>query len=229
MKVATYCGTRGTYRYMIPSVKSLIAHTKVDKVYLFIEDDYFPERLPLQCEAVNVTGQRFFSPTGQNYTQAWTWMAMMKTTLTKLLPDMDKALYLDIDTIVEKDLSELWDMDMDGYYMAAVREPQKSQKEPYYNTGVCMFNLDAIRRDKLDDEVIRKLNKQHYWFPDQDCMNEVFAGHILELDGSYNVTSFTTPAKDIKVVHYAAIAKEKWINKPRVQKYDRIPWRMIAE
>ena len=75
MKVATYCGTRGTYRYMIPSVKSLIAHTKVDKVYLFIEDDYFPERLPLQCEAVNVTGQRFFSPTGQNYTQAWTWMA----------------------------------------------------------------------------------------------------------------------------------------------------------
>ena len=230
MRAVAYCGTRGVYRYMIPSIKSLLTHTKVDTVYLFIEDDYFPEYLPRQCEVVNVSGQRFFSPTGQNYSQWWTWMAMMKCTLTKLLPDLDRILYLDIDTIVVQDLAKLWELDLEGRYMAAVREPEKSVVKPYYNTGVIMLNLDKIRKDGADDILIRKLNKQYYEFPDQDAMNEVFEGRVLDLQTAYNHAPAFMPSKQSpKVIHYAAMSKERWITKPRVQKYDSIPWEVITE
>ena len=46
MKAAVYCATRNLYLDLIPAVKSLLANSDVDRVYLLIEDDAFPEELP---------------------------------------------------------------------------------------------------------------------------------------------------------------------------------------
>jgi hypothetical protein len=46
MKVAVYAGTRNIYKDMLPSVKSLLIHSDVDKIYFLIEDDIFPYELP---------------------------------------------------------------------------------------------------------------------------------------------------------------------------------------
>ena len=42
MKVAVYSGTRKLYPYMAPAIRSMMANSSVDKIYLYIEDDQFP-------------------------------------------------------------------------------------------------------------------------------------------------------------------------------------------
>ena len=55
MKAAVYCGTRNVYQDMIPSMKSLLIHSDVDKIYFLIEDDEFPYPLPPEVECINVS------------------------------------------------------------------------------------------------------------------------------------------------------------------------------
>ena len=66
MKAAAYTGTRNLYSGMVPAVKSLLAHSDVEKVYLLIEDDEFPYYLPDCVETVNVSNQTYFRPGGPN-------------------------------------------------------------------------------------------------------------------------------------------------------------------
>ena len=55
MRAAVYCGTRNVYDDMIPSMKSLLIHSNVEKIYFLIEDDKFPYELPPEVECINVS------------------------------------------------------------------------------------------------------------------------------------------------------------------------------
>jgi len=46
-------------------------------------------------------------------------MALIRVALGKIFPDLDKVLSLDVDTIVNENISELWDIDISDYYIAA--------------------------------------------------------------------------------------------------------------
>ena len=107
-RVAVYAGTRNVYDTMATAAKSLAIHTEMDRIILLMEDDVFPLFLPDYVETINVSGQTFFGCGSANYDSHWTYMTLMRTALTKLLPDEDAVLWLDIDTIVEKDISELF-------------------------------------------------------------------------------------------------------------------------
>ena len=173
MKAAAYCATRNLYPDLIPAIKSLLMHSDVDKIYLLIEDDAFPEPLPDACECINVSRQMWFRPGGPNWSQKWTWMVLMRCALTKILPEtLDRVLSLDADTIVERDISELWDLDLTGWFLAAVREPRKSSpKTSYFNAGVVMYHLAQLRAEGMDDKLIRALNEKAYECTDQDAIN----------------------------------------------------------
>ena len=227
MKTVCLCGTRNIYSDMIPAIKSVLKNTSVDRIYLLIEDDEFPEWLPSKCHCINVSDQDLFDETGPNYKSHWTYMAMMMCGLTKYILG-EKVLYLDYDVIVMDDISELWDMDMTDYYFAAGIEPKRSRKNYIYcNTGVVMFNLDKLRKDHKDDEAIRLLNTKTYRFPDQDVMNEVCQGNILVLDPMYGHTlvGCTPKSKHPKIKHYAGM--KNWQTSPRVRKYRDMKWKDI--
>ena len=57
MKVA-YSGSKNLYPYINASLRSLLDHNKVEKVYLLIEDDEFPFELPKY--RVNGSGEGIF-------------------------------------------------------------------------------------------------------------------------------------------------------------------------
>ena len=129
MKAAAYCATRNLYHDLIPSVKSLLLHSDVGKIYLLIEDDNFPEYLPPECECINVSQQKYFIPGGPNWNRKWTWMVLMRCARSKILPpDLDRVLSLDADTIVEMDISDLWDLDLTGWYLAAAGERDEAER-----------------------------------------------------------------------------------------------------
>ena len=41
-RVAVYMGTRNYYDMMVIAAKSLLSHTRMDRVWFLIEDDEFP-------------------------------------------------------------------------------------------------------------------------------------------------------------------------------------------
>lgn len=55
MRAAIYSGTRNIYEKMLPSMKSLLMHSNVEKIYFLIEDDEFPYELPPEVECINVS------------------------------------------------------------------------------------------------------------------------------------------------------------------------------
>ena len=231
MKAAVYSGTRNLYNLMIPAVKSLLMHSDVDKVFLLIEDDEFPVKLPKEVECINVSGQTFFKPDSPNMKSYFTYMSMLRAALPLLFPDLNIILSLDVDTIVEQDVSDIWDISLgDEYYFSAAHEVQRSSENlsiVYANIGVCLFNLKKLREDKMVDRIIEELNTNAHPWVEQDCFNEFCQGHIHDMPSEYNVTHFTVLTDNPKIIHYAGM--KKWGNLPGVVKYRDISFEEIAK
>ena len=216
-KAVVYAGTRNVYKDMCPSVKSLLAHNDIDVVYFLIEDDVFPYELPDVVKCINVSKQRFFRVTGPNYQSAKTYMTMMRTALCKLFPELDRVLWLDIDTIVLGDISKLWELPLDDYYFAATKEIGRStEKSLYTNVGVSMYNLEKMR-DGMADQVINALNSKIYRFLEQDALNEFCRGYIFDMPSEYNANEYTEKVENPKIIHFAATPG--WQNLPIVREY----------
>lgn len=231
-KVAVFCGTRNVYEEMETAAKSLMYHTPMDRIYFLIEDNTFPHVLPDYIKVINVSGQEFFDKKGVNYNNVWTYMCMMRAAFAKVLPDEHKVLSLDVDIIVNEDISELWDIDLSEYYYAGVPEPDRTHKlsAPYMNFGVILMNLDKIREDRVDDLIIDSLNKSRWGCPEQDCFNHFCKDHLYPLDPMYNVTrqSHITGESDReKVAHYAGIKYYKHFKPFRM--YSKMDWEDITK
>ena len=223
MKYAAYTGTRNMYHKMIPSIKSLLINSDVNKIYLLIEDDIFPEYLPPEVEIINVSDQNFFKPDTPNMQSQFTYMAMMRIALCHVLPGyIDKVLVLDSDTIINRNISHLWDLNIGDNYFAAAPETHKTNNGFLYcNIGVTLYNLAELRKGKAD-EIIDVLNRRKYTWVEQDVNNFLCQGRIFEISGEYNANSWTQHGDNPYVWHYAGIAD--WINMPLVQYYMDIPW-----
>ena len=192
-KIVAYFSTRNLYNVLPAAYNSLLAYTPNVHVYCFVEDDHPPiENVPLNVTFVNVTGQTLFPQDGPNYSSRYSYMILLKTALPKIFPDADRALILDVDTIVCDDISALWDWDLTYAFFAAVKEPKGSliRGIPYPNFGVCMLNLAKLRNSGRDEEVIAKINTRKYDFPEQDAFAEVCGNRWDPLPPDYNVTNF---------------------------------------
>lgn len=224
-KIVVYAGTRNVYHNMTVAAKSLLNHTHVDRVWFLIEDDVFPEELPDVIRCRNMVNQEWFSAYGPNYNTRWSYMSMMRLALPDILPDESRVLWLDIDTIVEKDIAGLFDTDLGGCYVGAVEEPIRS-KDPfvYFNAGVMLMDLDKLR-DGMADKLIRMINTKPMRFPDQDVINILCQGEIKPLDPYYNSNQWIVLMDDPAIVHFAA--DRRYTERELFQKYDQIEWRDI--
>lgn len=118
-----------------------------------------------------------------------------------LKPDIERALYLDIDIIVTRSLSTLWKIDIGDNYLAAV--PNKHEKftlsyknkiglcnnSTYYNAGVLLLNLKKMREDNISQKLIKNSaeNVDLYDYGDQDSLNVTCQNRIKTLPFRYNM------------------------------------------
>lgn len=222
-KVAVYAMSRSYgYHKIVPSLNSLIANGGIDEVYILTEDDNIGIKLPGFIRVVNVSRQEFFPRGGPNYYCGWTYMSLMQAALPKIFPMFDKVLSLCVDTIITHNLSELWEINLDDYYLAGVPEPYKTEKYgyTYVNCGVVLMNLTKLRDGKCD-EIIDSLNTRKYDFVNQDCINLLCHDQIYKLPAKYNATWWTGMPDEIWIRHFAAEG-DKWYDKdPLVFQYRR--------
>ena len=98
-------------------------------------------------------------------------------TLLRLLADKipnipDKILYLDIDMMVGGDIAELYNIDIDGYEYAAVKEKIGSKiiRPDYINAGMLLFNMKMIKETHLLKKARNLIRKRKLLFADQDAI-----------------------------------------------------------
>jgi lipopolysaccharide biosynthesis glycosyltransferase len=221
-KIAVYAGTKNVYEQMYVSLKSLLVHTPMDMVYLLIDEDEFPYPLPENVTVINISDQQYFIPGSPNFNNPWTYMAMMKCALGMLLPDeVKRVLWLDVDTIVDEDISDLFSIDMNGYYYAGVIEPAKSKDIfRYVNVGVLMCNLELLRAMCKEQEMVAFMNVCKFRWVDQEVINLLCQGRIRIIDSIYNANGFTIGCLRPKVIHYAA--RTDYMNDWAYKKYEEL-------
>jgi len=230
MNYACYCITRNLYDKVIPSIKSLLKNSNVDKIYLFIEDDEFPEPLPDKVETVNVAGQTYFPPDGANYHTWCTYMVLMKIALCKLLPEVDRILAIDADAFAVRDISELWKIDLGDHLLAAVPECSKTTSHyTYINGGVVMWNLKEMRESGMADRMIQALNMNEFEYGEQGCINTMCQGRILRLPPEYNQCRYAEerPGEE-RIIHYAG-EDAWWVWKEQFKIWDAVPWEEVLK
>jgi len=113
--------------------------------------------------------------------------------------NLNKILYLDCDIIVDKSLKNLWDINIDNYYLAAVIAPYNDAKHVlrhvlrkttsfnsnlYFNSGVLLINLKKWRLENVEDKFINIMKE--YYIADQDILNLVLARNTMFIDLKYN-------------------------------------------
>ena len=163
-----------------------------------------------------------------------------------ILPEKyDKCIYLDIDTIVNFDISEFYNIDLEDNYVAGVRAPGYrydvfpsnwnqfySEKigipsiKQYINSGVIMLNLKKIREDNLTPTLCEEAQK-NYPTTDQDVINKVFYNKIKLLPFYYNaqvIRVFEQDGKLLKLFKQEEIDKTR--KKPCIIHYsaEKKPW-----
>ena len=227
-RVVVYAGTRNIYEQMYVCLKSLLANNKIDRVFLLIEDDSFPYSIPDNVHPVNVSAQGWFAPGSPNYGSKWSYMTMLRCVFGAMFPNESRILWLDCDTIVNDNISDLFDMNMDGYMYAGAIEPQNCKSVfRYINAGVLLLNLDMIRQFGREQEMVMFLNSYQFAFPDQDVINLLCQGWIRVISSEYNANAFTTACTRPKIYHYAAV--KDYQNDWAWKKYEQMPMPGLEE
>ena len=155
-------------------------------------------------------------------------MCMMRAAYPEIFSKYDKVLSLDIDIVMDDKVADLWDYDLNGYYLAGVpeRQRQKTSSDPLYiNFGVVLMNLAMLRDDDKQEEIIRILNTQKVDCPEQGAFNKACAGKILELPADFNYTTYshiTGDAQKQRIIHYAG--QKFWRHYKMVKKYSDLDW-----
>ena len=93
--------------------------------------------------------------------------------LADLVPNMpEKLLYLDIDMMAGDDISKLYNIDIEDYEYAAVKEKygKWAIRPDYINAGMLLLNMKKIRETKLLEKAREKIRTKKMLFADQDAL-----------------------------------------------------------
>ena len=136
--------------------------------------------------------------------------------LPDLLPNDKKIIYLDVDIIVNGDISELIEIDLWDNVIWAVREITTIN---YYiddynltsknwwlflNCGILVLNLEKMRQMHFKEEFYNCMNKyiKKLTFHDQDIFNIILENKWLSLHPKFNALPFLRTTHNWKILWY---------------------------
>lgn len=137
----------------------------------------------------------------QSCKSGWLGFGYNRLFVTDLVPEnIDRVLYLDSDTIIEQNLSPLWNIDFEDCYLAGVDDclsqrynkiVEISETATYCNAGVLMLNLKKWREDHLKQKFIDYIVERngYFVFNEQTIINSVCPNKIKVLPCSFNTTT----------------------------------------
>lgn len=120
-----------------------------------------------------------------------------------LSPDIERAIFIDPDTIVNLNINELWQIKLDDKVLGAMPEVENDvnpdkifllckeglvKGEDYFNSGVMLMNLNVLRGE--EENIMRGVkfrgeNPKHNYF-EQTILNYCFSTRVLKLPAKFN-------------------------------------------
>lgn len=137
-----------------------------------------------------------------------------RLTALEVLPEYEKIIYLDSDLVLNNDIAELYNFNVEGYYLAACKclrmlahcnnpKPIGKMTVPmreyienelglkdyrdYFNSGVMLLNLDEMRKSFTSRQLIEISMTRTYATVEQDVLNVLCSGKVLYLPQEWNV------------------------------------------
>jgi lipopolysaccharide biosynthesis glycosyltransferase len=132
------------------------------------------------------------------------------TYLRLFLPDylpseLERVIYLDCDLVLETDLSDLWEVDLNGRVIGAARDLivqtishstgvknfeayGGTTTSPYFNSGVMLINLNRWREENVTKKSIDYLvqTKENITLHEQEALNAALIDQWEEIDPRWN-------------------------------------------
>ena len=165
----------------------------------------------------------------------YTCTTYFRVFIAGMFPQYDKALYLDCDTVVLGDISELYSYDLGSNLVAGapcegvncfevykryVREVDGLNPDYFFNAGVILMNLKGFREEGFYQQFAELLRKYKFTvIQDEDYLNVLCQDRVLRLPRAWNkapVAPDYLERKDLRLVHYLMTWKP-W-------HYDDIPY-----
>lgn len=148
---------------------------------------------------------------------------------------VDKMIYLDSDTVVVGSFEELWEDNLDGFYMGVVETlPSKYYKElglpkgaPFFNDGMAICNVAYCRENNLVEKVLKVVEEYEGNPPtlSEGALNKICYGKVKYISLRYNLMAgllylCNLDAKYMShVLHYGEDELVDSCNKPVVIHY----------
>jgi len=232
---AAYAVTADWLDKLAVSLFSLLRHNQVEEVVILTECGTSDMRIDRLCESygarvkwLNYTKliASAFLPDCPNLGSEYTNATLARLFLPRVC-DKPRILYLDTDTIVHGDLTDLWQTPLvHGCVMAGAPKINWPDLDRYcrtfapdgipcyVNAGVLLMDLDRFRAENLDLAAIKLLHDHKLLMPDQDALNAVCAGRVKAVDHAYNSSGSCGLSTEPKITHFAAVkdftAGETW-------------------
>lgn len=147
----------------------------------------------------------------------WTTSTLYKIMLQNLLPNEWKILYLDGDTIIYKDLNELYNYNISNNYYVGSYEGKPRRKygknlKDFINGGIILANLENLRKDNIYEKIYDFLRKNNGSLPflEQDAIN-IICNKKNAIFPRYYVYHGICSYKKIKQLNRNKLHKDKLI------------------
>lgn len=165
----------------------------------------------------------------------WTVAAYYRLLFPHLLPkEVDKYIYIDTDTLVVGDLTQLWHTDVKDYVVAAVRDrliPTRldlgiTTPGNYFNSGVLVVNKRLWIENHITEQSINFINDhpEKIFFADQDALNFLLHEQWQKLDLCYNLMFADIP-EDLPRREFETFLRDKVV----LHFTQHRPWNRLCE
>ena len=189
------CGNNKVFDGILTQIISILNRTKEDlNLYIFtmdkseLRDDFLPiddnqieflieiikQKSPksnlTKIDVTDIYNKEFKDSKNENaYCTPYTLLRL----LVDLIPNMpEKILYLDVDIMVGGDLNRLFDIDIENYEYAAVKEKYGCWliRPDYINAGMLLINMKEAKKNKLFEKARNLIKNKKFVFADQDAL-----------------------------------------------------------
>ncbi len=138
--------------------------------------------------------------------------SLAKFYLPEILTE-DSCIYLDADTLITGELDHLLNLCLGSISIAALPDDKamelghnkKIGVKEYFNSGVMVMNLQKMRQNNSNTQLLKAKKNIKGYYQDQDALNFVFQNSWIPIEKKFNYFS-----KEIR-------PKEQWINSSDVK------------
>lgn len=216
-RAVVLCANFSDCNQVLTTIKSIVCHNRFIKFYVINSD--FPTEwfvsmrkklAKLACQIINA---RVSSSLVSNCKTDSSYTVFLRYFVEDFVEE-DKALYLDCDIVVTRDLSSLFETELGDAPLAAVKDlgGEVYFGEQIFNSGVLLINVNYWRENDIAGQLIEMTDSLHdkVTQDDQSILNMLFENRWMELPFAYNCITLHTTFSDYEpekglyppVIHY---------------------------